>query len=355
MTEIYEVEAPGGRCLAKVLRREFLSVPQIADRFRLEADILEALEHPNIVRLLDRGSTGEGRPFFVLERLAGHTLRRELVQRGALPVLEASNFTLQALDGVSAIHRAGIVHRDLKPDNLFVCRAKDGDRRIKILDFGFAKVLERRGSEPRIAPLVISTTEQEFVGAPRFVAPEQLIVGKAVDHRADLYTLGLVLYTLVLGREPHHDIESRDGLLRAHLDGKLRAPSPETAERVSKELLAIIARATATSRTARFASADEFSSELREFVSGRSGPAPSKGAKRLLTVRQHAEMTAAIEAHPEQGEAIRRRYGIATDHDARAVDKWWERNFGADEQARAKWRELVDLFAVRLRSGRRSS
>src|SRR5262249_22183119 len=153
----------------------------------------------------------------------------------------------------------------------------------------------------------------EFVGAPRFVAPEQLVIGKTVDHRADLYTLGLVLYTTALGREPHHDIESRDGLLRAHLEGQLASPSPETAERVSTELLAIIARATSTSRSARFASAEEFETELRDFAASRRGPR----AARTMTVQQHAEMTAAIEVNPKDAEEIRQRYGVMTPADAR--------------------------------------
>src|SRR5258708_3201362 len=208
MTEIYEVDSKGGRCLAKILRPEFLELPQVVDRLRLEAAILSAVEDPHVVRLLDYRTTPAGRPFIVLERLVGHTLRRELVRRGALPVAEAADFVLQALGGIDAVHRLGVVHRDLKPDNLFVSRSKGGARTLKLLDFGFATVLKVPGARKRIAPLAISTSDKEFVGAPRFVAPEQLVVGGKVDHRADIYTLGLILYTLALGREPHHDVES---------------------------------------------------------------------------------------------------------------------------------------------------
>jgi serine/threonine-protein kinase len=338
--------------LAKILRPDFLSMPQVVDRLRLEGDILDALDHPNVVRLLDRGTTASGQPYLVLERLVGHTVRRELVRRGALPVVEAVDFALQALTGVGAVHRIGIVHRDLKPDNLFLCRSSRGGRALKVLDFGFAKVLEHRGAKPAIAPLVESTTEQGFVGAARFIAPEQLLMGKAVDHRADLYTLGLVLYTLVLGREPHHEIDSRDEILRAQIEGRLPPPSSDTAERVSPKLLAIIWRATNFARTARFASAEEFEAELREFLSDQALAPP---AMRILTVQQHAEMTATIEANPDQAEEVRAKYGIRSSADERAVVAWWKRNIVAHPEAHAKWRALVDLYRQRQRSSRRKS
>jgi serine/threonine-protein kinase len=355
MTEIYEVEAPGGRCLAKLLRPEFVSTPQIVDRMRLEADVLSAIDHPNVVHLFDRGITAEKRPYLVLERLSGHTLRRELVRRGALPVLEAVDLVLQALAGLGAVHRLGVVHRDLKPDNLFLSRAKGNGPSLKILDFGFAKVLAGSKDGHRIAPLVISTAEREFVGGARYVSPEQLLVGQAVDHRADIYTLGLVLYTLVLGREPHHDVDSRSELLRAHLEGRLEPPSQDTVERISKELLRIIWRATSTAPGSRFWSAEEFASELRQFADARH-PAAQAEEGRTLTIQQHAEMTAAIEADPANAKEARTRFGINSAKHLRAVDAWWKKYVEADAKVHVKWRALVDRYLVeQRRSARRKS
>ncbi len=344
-TEIYEVDAPGGRCLAKILRAECLSMPQVVDRMRLEADILSSLNHPNVVRLFDRGKTPEKRPYLVLERLVGHTLRRELVKSGTPPIVEPVDLVLQALNGIDAVHRLGIAHRDLKPDNLFLARTRERGRTLKILDFGFAKVLGETTGSTYIAPLAISTSEREFVGAPRFVSPEQLVAGKHVDHRADIYTLGLILYMLVLGREPHYDIDSQSELLRAQLEGRLDTPSTETAKRVPDELLAIIWRATATDPAARFWSANEFAAELRQFAESRR-PA---GVSRTFTVQQHAELTAAIEVEPERANDLRARYGVVSRAQVQAVDAWWKQNVAHDPKVHAKWRALVDFYVERLR------
>src|SRR5258707_688668 len=102
MTEIYEVDSKGGRCLAKILRPEFLALPQVVDRLRLEADILSAVEDPHVVRLLDYRTTPAGRPFIVLERLVGHTLRLQLVRRRAPHPLDAAPRARTSFRGTSA-------------------------------------------------------------------------------------------------------------------------------------------------------------------------------------------------------------------------------------------------------------
>jgi serine/threonine protein kinase len=265
-TEIHEVESSEGRHLAKILRPECLPLLQVVERIRLEGDILAALSDQHVVRLHNRGRTPDDCPYLVLERLVGHTLRREIVRRGSLPVLEAVELTLQLLSGLSAVHEVGVVHRDLKPDNLFLCRTKQGIGRLKILDFCFAKAFEDPTSITRIAPLAISTDDREFVGGYRYVAPEQIVMGKRVDHRADLYLVGLVLHALVTGREPFHDVRNRRELLDAQLEEMLYPPSPDTAARVPRELFVIIRRATSKEPGARFQSAAEFTDELREFV-----------------------------------------------------------------------------------------
>lgn len=337
LTDIYELEAPVGRCLAKVLRPEFLSMRQVVDRMRLESEVLGVLTHVNVVRRYDAGTTRDGCPYIVLERLAGHTLRREVVKRGPLPVPEAVDYMVQALAGAAAIHRAGVVHRDLKLDNLFLAR-EAGMRRIKILDFGFAKAMSGPAMA-RVEPLVISTDQREFVGAHRFAAPEQIVAGKTVDQRADIYTLGLVLYNLTFGREPFHDVRSRDELLRAQQERPLYPPSPKTGERVPEALTAIITRATSKDREERFSSAEEFAAELRAFLNARG-----MRTRRSLTVTQHAEMTAEIQADPERAADIRLRYGIVTAAHIRAVEHWWKSNVAIDPATHEKWQALVDRF-----------
>jgi serine/threonine protein kinase len=280
-TEIHEVESSEGRHLAKILRPECLPLLQVVERLRLEGDILAALNEPHVVRLHDRGRTPGDCPYLVLERLVGHTLRREIVRRGSLPVLEATELTLQLLKGLAAVHALGVVHRDIKPDNLFLCRAKRGVGLLKILDFGFAKVLEDSTSIARVAPLAISTDDREFVGGYRYVAPEQILMGKRVDHRADLYLAGLVLHALVTGREPFHDVRNRNELLEAQLEEMLYPPSPDTASRVPRELFVIIRRATGKEPAARFPSAGDFADELRRFVDMVPVAGPKAGAESL--------------------------------------------------------------------------
>ncbi len=261
-------------------------------------------------------------------------------KRGASPIAQAVDLVLQALDGVDAVHRLGIVHRDLKPDNLFLARTKARGRTLKILDFGFAKVLGESTGSTYIAPLAISTSEREFVGAPRYVSPEQLLAGKHVDYRADIYTLGLILYLLVLGREPHHDVDSQSELLRAQLEGHLDPPSTETAKRVPDELMAIIWRATAMDPTGRFWSANEFAAELRQFVDQQRPAARTP----TLSIQQHAELTAAIEVEPTRVDELRARYGVISRAQVQAVEAWWKQNVANDPKVHAKWRALVDLW-----------
>jgi hypothetical protein len=133
------------------------------------------------------------------------------------------------------------------------------------------------------------------------------------------------------------------------VEGRLEPPSADTAERVSKDLLAIIWHATSTAPSARFGSADEFAEELRQFVAARRPMPRAVASARMLTVQQHAEMTAAIEAHPEQTEELRDRYGIVSSTRMRAVDAWWKENIESHPKVHAKWRALVDLYRRRLK------
>ncbi len=199
----------------KVLPKDFVSDADRLRRFEQEAKMLAALNHPNVLTIHDAG-VHEGAPYLVSELLEGKTLRDEMTG-AALPVRKATDYALQIADGLAAAHGKGIIHRDLKPENIFMTR----DGRVKILDFGLAKLRQvGRGvltashdgdeasggslgtASPTIridADAIVNTTEPGMVlGTPAYMSPEQ-VRGEPADHRADIFALGCVLYEMLSG------------------------------------------------------------------------------------------------------------------------------------------------------------
>ena len=163
-------------------------------RFEQEAQAAAALNHPNILAVYQLGAF-QGAPYLVSELLEGATLR-QLLQRGPIPARKAIDYGAQIAHGLAAAHEKGIVHRDLKPENLFV--TKDG--RIKILDFGLAKLMERQPDSGEAAPTQAGGTEPGLVmGTAGYMSPEQ-VRGETVDYRADFFALGAILYEMLAGK-----------------------------------------------------------------------------------------------------------------------------------------------------------
>lgn len=161
--------------------------PECRERFLREAEIVESLRHPNIVRSVAHGVSHSGEPFMVTELLAGTDLRTTLRQRGRLGVQE----TLSCIDDVCGAldfaHRHGVLHRDIKPSNVFLCEPK-----AKLLDFGIAKVLD--GPE--------LTLSGETLGTPAYMSPEQVGSSKRVDHRTDLWACAVLAFVCLTGATP---------------------------------------------------------------------------------------------------------------------------------------------------------
>jgi Tol biopolymer transport system component len=185
-----------GRDVAlKVLPAQFAADPDRLRRFEIEARAASQLNHPNILTVFDIGTDG-GQPYVVAERLEGETLRERL-GRGPLAEREALEIARQVARGLAAAHARGIVHRDLKPENLFLTR----DGHVKILDFGLAKLVsDGSGSHSRV-DTAYATEAGVIVGTVQYMAPEQ-VKGQPVDHRADLFAFGAVLYEMVSGSSP---------------------------------------------------------------------------------------------------------------------------------------------------------
>jgi len=183
-------------------------------RFELEAQTLSALSHPHIVDLLDFGADQDGRPYLVMEYLAGETLADALERDGALPPERATLVTRQLLEALAAAHRAGLVHRDLKPSNVFLTTRGRRTDFVKLIDFGVAR--------PAGAPRVGVTAADDIVGSPRYMSPEQA-QRRPLTAASDLYALGCVAYEMLTGAPPFADADNAVACVLAH---SRRTPEP---------------------------------------------------------------------------------------------------------------------------------
>jgi serine/threonine-protein kinase len=270
---VYEAEhlELGRRFAVKVLH-PFARDPMSVERMRTEARALGRLQSPHIVDACDFGYTDEGRPFLVMPLLTGHTLSEEVRRRGYLPPAEAIELVQQLLSALEVAHRAGLVHRDIKLDNLFLCDGA-GQRVLKLLDFGIAKVLP----EAQIAePPGLRTQDGTIMGTPRFIPPEQAM-GKEVGPSADLYGAGVVLYELVTGRDPFAHVSGFAQLLEAHVSEDAPLPSTIAPQPLDPLLDAVVMRALAKRPQDRYASAGELSAALAVAAERAEPPAGARG------------------------------------------------------------------------------
>jgi serine/threonine-protein kinase len=179
----------------KIIRSEFASNDEFAARFAREALATAQVEHPHVASAIDFGQLADGGAFLVIQLVRGRSLTRYL-EKGPMPWPQAAELAAQIADGLAAAHQVGIVHRDLKPDNILIGQ-RDGDLFATVVDFGIARISEEStvmasGSQPM-------TSIGAVIGTPGYMAPEQAM-GERVDHRVDLYALGVILWEMVAGR-----------------------------------------------------------------------------------------------------------------------------------------------------------
>src|SRR5205807_699096 len=207
MGEVYRArDTRLGRDVAvKVLPSSYSDDKERLQRFEQEACAASALNHPNILIVHDIG-THDGSPYVVSELLEGETLRQPMGGT-ALGQRRTIDYALQIAHGLAAAHEKGIVHRDLKPDNLFI--TKDG--RVKILDFGIAKLTQADESQSQtdIPTRRVDTGPGVVLGTVGYMSPEQ-VRGQAVDHRSDIFSLGATLYEMLSGRRAFHGESAAD-------------------------------------------------------------------------------------------------------------------------------------------------
>ena len=183
----------GKRAAIKILKKELCADPFSIERFVDEARVVNQIGHPNIVDVFAFGEMPDGRSYFVMEWLQGETLR-ERIARGPMGVPEVCRVVRQLARALEAAHEKGVIHRDLKPDNVFLVEQRYDDPRVKLLDFGIAKLAT---NDHRVE----KTATGAIVGTPQYIAPEQA-KGYLIDPRADIYALGGIVFELLTGRPP---------------------------------------------------------------------------------------------------------------------------------------------------------
>ncbi|MBK8252251.1 MAG: protein kinase [Polyangiaceae bacterium] len=259
MGVVYEAQntAIGKRVAIKLVSAELAKNKDAVRRFQREAQAASAVESAHIVDIFDAGTTDDGVPFIVMELLRGEDLGHRIKRLGRLEIDDAVHITLQILRGLFRAHEAGIVHRDLKPDNVFLVDRDDDPAFVKVLDFGISKVA-RRGE----TPVQTLTKQGTVLGTPFYMSPEQAQGLPDTDGRADLWSVGAILYECLSGRAPHTGASYEQVIVAICTKDALdiRVHNPEVSEPIAK----VIAKALAREREDRFADAREMLEALAD-------------------------------------------------------------------------------------------
>jgi serine/threonine protein kinase len=245
------------RAVVKVLRAHLSDDDGIVRRFIGEANAAAMIGHPGIVYVMDVGRLASGSPYILMEHLEGESLASRLKHAGTLDVASALTMVRQMADALAAAHDKGIVHRDLKPGNIFLVTDAAEVDRVKILDFGIAKLLTSNEN-------AVATRTDVLMGTPMYMSPEQCDGARSLDHRSDLYSLGCILFELVCGRPPYTDAGAGT-VIAAHL--MLPPPAPRTINpEISPELEGMILRLLAKSPQDRYQHARELIAAIDEMM-----------------------------------------------------------------------------------------
>jgi serine/threonine-protein kinase len=257
MGEVFKVEHTflGSTRVVKIIRAQISSSSDAHERFLREARLATKVQHPNVATLHDFSALPDGSHYMVWEYIEGQNLAQVLRQHGTLAPRHAVRIAIQALAGLEAIHRAGIVHRDISPENLMITQNADGSEFVKIIDLGVAKAAESDAG---------MTQTGMFVGKFRYASPDHLgflPAGERIDGRADLFSLGVVLYEMLTGRAPFEATSPHEYIIHHSRDEYLNSPDLDRITG-SPALQAVLAHALERDRNKRFATAREFSDAL---------------------------------------------------------------------------------------------
>ncbi|MFO0548448.1 MAG: serine/threonine-protein kinase [Polyangiaceae bacterium] len=295
MGTVFEAEhtSTGRRVALKRMDEALARRADVVARFELEARAAGRLDSKHIAQVLDFGRD-DGSPFLVMELLRGRDLDAWLADVGCLPPAIAASLVAQACAGLAKAHEAGIIHRDLKPANLFLTVDDDDAITVKILDFGIAKILDAAAESEEASTSLTRTGS--VLGSPRYMSPEQARAKKSLDARADIWSLGIVLYEAVTGETPHQSATTLGDLIVAI--STERVPDlTELLPSLDRELAAVARRALAIDPSKRFASSAEMLAALRPH-------ATPNLAVRVSDLRTPAGGVPSRKAKPTHGPAI---------------------------------------------------
>jgi serine/threonine-protein kinase len=261
----------GKRVAMKFVDAEMAKNTDAVARFQREAQAASAVESAHIVEIFDSGFTDDGLPYIVMELLRGEDLGHRIKRCGRLEIHEALHVTAQILRGLHRAHEAGIIHRDLKPDNIFLVDRDDDVDFAKVLDFGISK-MQRAGE----VPLKTLTREGTVLGTPFYMAPEQAQALSDIDGRADLWSMGAILYECLSGRPPHSGSTYEQVIINICMKDAddVRVHNPAVPEPIAK----VIAKALSRERVDRFSSARELLEALIASSGGLLSPRASRGS-----------------------------------------------------------------------------
>jgi serine/threonine protein kinase len=302
-----EQKTPVERQVALKVIKLGMDTRDVIARFEAERQALAVMDHPGIARVFDGGATEAGRPFFVMEFVHGEPIT-QFCDRGALTIHDRIALFIDVCRAVQHAHQKGIVHRDLKPSNVLVT-VQDGRPAAKIIDFGVAKAVEKPLTEKTFA-----TGVGHFVGTPAYMSPEQLgLTGQDIDTRADIYSLGVLLYELLAGARPFESRELETGynlveairneepirpsarLTEIALDAQRRIAGSRQTDTVSlrrslaHDLDWIALKAMEKERSRRYDTANSLAGDLQRYLNDEpvSARPPSRSYRLRKFVRRH--------------------------------------------------------------------
>lgn len=243
----------------KVLLPHLMANPLSLQRFQVEAQAASSLSHPNLITTHDFGITQDGRPYLVMELLDGQSLSEILKEEKRLPVDRAVPIFIQISDALAHAHGKGVLHRDLKPSNVLVSTTDNGIDFVRLLDFGIAKMLPQEGAES----MGLTQTGEVF-GSPNYMSPEQC-QGLKVDARADVYSMGCLMYEILTGRPPLVGDNIMDTLLKQMNDPPQSFKSVDPNLNIPQQMELIVFKALAKDPNDRYSSAQALGEALRAF------------------------------------------------------------------------------------------
>ena len=249
-----------GEVALKLLRTRFLTSPSLVEQFYAEARAIRRIDHPNVVSMLDFGRSAEGRLYIAMELIEGPPLSDVLWERGALSIETSLRVFLQVADALRAAHAVGVIHADLKAGNVLFASPDPKDERVKVLDFGIARLHHLEAKERRG-----ESAGTPIVGTPQYMSPEQ-VAQEEVDPRSDLYSAGILLFHLLTGQVPFEHEDPAEVCRRQREEAPPRVAQMRPGGKVPFAVEHLVGRLLAKDPEARPATAEEVIGETREIL-----------------------------------------------------------------------------------------